>query len=70
MRELDGRADMLSLTLSAAWRGSVQSTTCSERGLLSFESMSSVVSNISSVLAAQALAFEAEDEAFEQSCAM
>ena len=52
MRELDERADMLSLTLSAAWRGSVQSTTCSERGLLSFESMSSVVSDLLSVLVA------------------
>ena len=68
MRELDERVDTLSLT---SWRGSTQSSTCAEGGLLSiFEFVAGVVLDFSSVLVAQALAFEMEDVAFEQSRAM
>ena len=34
MRELDERVDVLSLTLLVAWRGSTQSSTCVEGGLV------------------------------------
>ena len=72
MRELDKRADMLSLTSLVAQRGSMQSSTCVEGGLLSifFESIAAVVLDFSPVLVAQTLAFKVEDEALEQSRAM
>ena len=67
MRELDKRVDTLNLTSLAAWRGSMQSSTHAEGGVYFFGSVAGVASDSSSVLAAQALAFEVEDVAFEQS---
>ena len=67
MRELDKRADTLSLTSLIAQRQSTQFSTCVEGGLLSifFEFVARVTSDFLSVLAAQALAFKVEDMALE-----
>ena len=73
MRELDERADALSLTSLVPWRGSTQSSTHVREDCcccLFFESVAGVAPDFSSVLAAQALAFKAEDVALEQSWAM